>query len=60
MSSIRERRQARFDKNKIKKSDDLYKSNDPSVDISSDILIEEETVQEKVSANPKLRFMCVA
>ena len=54
MSNIRERRQARFDRNKIKKSDDLYKSNDPGVDISSDILIEEDTVQEKVSANPKL------
>ena len=36
MSNIRERRQARFDRNKIKKSDDLYKSNDPGVDISSE------------------------
>lgn len=38
MSKIQERRKARFDKSKITKSDDLYNSKDPSVDISSEVV----------------------
>ena len=38
MSSIKERRKARYSKRKIQSNDDLYKSTDPSVSIDSPLV----------------------
>ena len=48
MSSIQERRKARYSKKKIVSNDDLYKSNDPSVSIDS---VEAPTQEVSVSTS---------
>jgi|TARA_B100001094_G_scaffold333475_1_gene413272 hypothetical protein len=58
MSNIKERRKARFDKSKITKSDDLYDSKDPSVDISSEELPDipkNETIEITEKPNRKTK-----
>tara|TARA_A200000159_G_scaffold65923_1_gene61028 strand:- start:39184 stop:40128 length:945 start_codon:yes stop_codon:yes gene_type:complete len=56
MSKIQERRKARFDKSKITKSDDLYDSKDPSVDISSEVVQDiPESEAIKITSTPGKR-----
>ena len=58
MSSIKERRKARYSKRKIQSNDDLYKSTDPSVSIDSPLvpdIAEKETVVENTTVNKKFK-----
>ena len=65
MSSIQERRKARYSKNKIIKNDDLYKSNDPSVSIRSveaptrEVSVSTSRVKEKTKRKLTLEDMII-